>query len=393
MTLKKRFSLAWLAEQEWLVLLLWFGLTIIVTIREIYAHNINDYTIYKNVFFHVRAQQPLFLAYPEYFDVNNYGPFFSLLIAPFTWLPDAVGGMLWVLVNAAFLWYAIRQLPLSRLQQNIILLFSSHELMGASSYFQFNVSVAACIILSFALILRGKDGWAACFIMIGAFVKIYGIVGCAFFFFSRHKLKFIASLLLWGALFFVLPMLIASPAYIVRCYHDWLTALKVKTEKNAQFDQGIVLQNISAMGFIRRVFHLKPFNDLLVFVPGALLFFSQYIWLKYKQEVHYQFYILCSVLLFTVLFSSSSESPTYIIAFPAVCIWYVLQNPSRANTVFFLFAFVVCSFSQSDIFSPWVRKNIAVPYAIKAFPCLVMWGVIVWQVHVRQFLRLRPVAA
>ncbi len=375
------------------MLVLWFGLTFIVACKEIWTHNINDYTIYKHVLFHVRAQQPLFIAYPGYFDVNNYGPFFSLIIAPFTWLPDAIGALLWVLANAAFLWYAIRQLPLGRLQQNIILLFSSHELMGASSYFQFNVSVAACIILSFALLLREKDGWAACFIMIGTFVKIYGIVGCAFFFFSRNRLKFIGWLLIWAAVFFVLPMLLASPAYIVQCYHDWLTALKVKTEKNAQYDQGIVLQNISAMGFIRRVFHLKPFNDLLVFVPGALLFFSQYARLKYRDNLHYQCYMLCSVLLFTVLFSSSSESPTYIIAFPAVCIWYVLQYPTKVNNALFIFAFVVCSFSQSDVFSPWVRKNIAVPYAVKAFPCLIMWLVIVWQVQTRQFLRLKPVAA
>ena len=387
---KKRFTLTWLAEQEWLILLLWFGLTFIVTFKEIWVHNINDYTIYKNVFFHVCQQKPLFIAYPEYFDVNNYGPFFSLLIAPFTWLPDSVGGILWVLANAAFLFYAIRQLPLSRVQQNIILLFSCHELMGASSYFQFNVSIAACIILSFSLILKGKDFWAAFFIMLGTFTKIYGIVGLSFFFFSQHRLKLIGSLLLWAAVFFALPMLISSPAYIVQCYHDWLTALRVKTEKNAQFDQGIVLQNISAMGFIRRVFHLKPFNDLLVFIPGAILFFSQYIWLKWKDNLNYQFYILSSVLLFTVLFSSSSESPTYIIAFPAVCIWYVLQYPTKWNNALFIFAFVVCSFAQSDVFTPWVRKNIAVPYAVKAFPCLLMWVIIVWQVHARQFLRARP---
>lgn len=393
MKLKDRFSLTWLGAQEWLVLLLWFGLSFIVILKEISIHNINDYLVYKHVFIHVREHKNLYLAYPEYFDVNNYGPFFSLIIAPFTFLPDNIACVLWVFANCAFLLYAVRQLPLTRLQQNIILLLSSHELMGASSYLQFNTAVAACILLSFSLILKGKDFWAAFFIMIGAFVKIYGIVGCAFFFFSRDRLKFIAGLLFWAITFFVLPMLISSPAFIAQCYRDWLTALRVKTVQNAQFDQGIVLQNISAMGLVRRVFHLKELNDLLVFIPGAILFFSQYIWLKYRNEIHYQFYILCSVLLFTVLFSSSSESPTYIIAFPALCIWYVLQYPTRANNIFFVIAFLLAQFAQSDVFTPWFRKHIAVPYAIKALPSLVMWCVIVWQVHARQFLKLRPVAA
>ncbi|MGN6510357.1 MAG: hypothetical protein ACTHLD_12935, partial [Chitinophaga sp.] len=179
----------------------------------------------------------------------------------------------------------------------------------------------------------------------------------------------------------------SSPSYIARSYREWYEALVFKNERNKQFDKGIYLQDISAMGFIKRVFNLHYMSNLWVIVPAMVLFAAQYLRLKYREYTSYQLYILCSALLFTVLFSSSSESPTYIIAFPAACIWYVLQPKTWRNNAFFIFLLIGCSFSHSDLVTPWVKKNIVVPYAFKAFPCLVLWLVIVYQVLTRRFLR------
>lgn len=390
--MKRRVTLNMLGERDWPALALWFGLAAIVAAKELLVNNMNNYIIFKHVYLHVRDQQPLFIAYPEYFDVNMYGPLYSLIIAPFAVLPDALGAMLWVIFNAAFLYIAIRQLPLSRIQQNLILIFSSHELMAASSYFQFNPTVAACIILSFTCILKGKDFWAALFIMIGTFTKIYGIVGLAFFFFSRHRIRLIGSLMMWAVVLFLLPLILAPMHYIIQTYREWGEALVSKNKKNYQFDEGIVYQNISAMGFVQRVLHLKQMSNWWVLGPGLVLFAAQYLRLKWRQHPNYQLYILASTLLFTVLFSTSSESPTYIIAFPAVCIWYVMQERTRWVNALFIFVLIGTSFSHSDLVTPWVKKNIVIPYAFKAFPCLLLWVVIVFQILREQFLRIKPAA-
>lgn len=385
--LKKRITLASLGEKEWLVLLLWFGLSILGTAKEILDGNINNYLVFKHVFLHVCEQKPLYIPYPaEYLDVNLYGPIFSFIIAPFAWLPDKAGAMLWVIANAAFLFVAIRQLPLTRIQQNLILLFSSNELLGASSYLQFNQAIAACIILSFALILKGRNCWAAFFIVLGTLTKIYGIVGLAFFFFSDNRWRFIGSLLLWGLVLFLLPMLLSSPTYIIHSYKEWMEALSFKNEKNVHFEQGVLLQDISALGFIRRVFKLQHLNNLVVIIPAILLFLSQYLMLHWRHNSKFRLLLLCSTLLFPVLFSTSSESPTYIIAFPAICIWYMIQPATKWNNALFIFALVVCSFSHSDVFTPWVRHHIAVPYALKAFPCLLIWLIIIYQILTKKFL-------
>ncbi|MBC9911153.1 glycosyltransferase family 87 protein [Chitinophaga varians] len=383
---RKRNLLTYLGEKEWLIMFLWFGLAFIGAITEISRGNINNFLIFKNVFFHLIHQQPLYIEYPqEYYDVNLYGPVFSLVIAPFAGLETKVGALLWAMTGAGVLYYAIRQLPLNRLQQNIILLLCTQELMGASGWFQMNQFIGGFIILTFASIVKGKDMMAAFLIVLGTMTKIYGIVGLAFFFFSSNPRRLITGLFLWGAVLFAAPMLLSSPQYVINCYFEWYAALVHKNALNEAVTT--TFQNISAGGFIQRVLHLPALDNSYVLVPAVLIFLSQYIRLPYRYNSRYRLYILCSVLMFPVLFSSSSESPTYIIAIPAICIWYVMQPATRANNIFLFFAILLVSFSHSDVVTPWVRKNLAVPYALKALPCLVLWLMIAWEIFTKQFLK------
>ncbi|RBL93297.1 glycosyltransferase family 87 protein [Chitinophaga flava] len=386
---EKRNLLTYLGEKEWLIMFLWFGLAFVGAITEISRGNINNFLIFKNVFFHLIHQQPLYIEYPqEYYDVNLYGPVFSVVIAPFAGLETRLGALLWALTGAGVLYYAIRQLPLNRIQQNIILLLCTQELMGASGWFQMNQFVGAFIILTFTSIVKGKDMWAAFFIVLGTLTKIYGIVGLAFFFFSSNPKRLIGGLFLWGGIMLALPMLISSPQYVINCYYEWYAALAHKNTLNEAVTT--VFQDISAGGFIKRVFHIPWLSNTYVLIPAIIIFLAQYIMLRYRYNSRYRLYILCSVLMFPVLFSTSSESPTYIIAIPAICIWYVMQPSTRANNIFLFFAILLVSFSHSDVVTPWVRKNLAVPYALKALPCLVLWLMIAYEIFTRKFLVKPP---
>lgn len=382
---EKRNVLTYLAGREWLILTLWFGLAFLGAVMEISRGNINNFLIFKNVFFHVLHQQPLYIPYPaEYYDVNLYGPVFSMVIAPFAALDTHIGALVWAMSGAAVLFYAIRQLPLNRMQQNIILLLCTQELMGASGWFQLNQFIGAFIILTFTYTIKGKELWAAFFIVLGTLTKFYGIVGLAFFFFSPNPRRFISALFLWGAVLFALPMIISSPHYIINCYYEWYAALVHKNQLNLGDIRSF--QDISAGGFIKRVFQIPELNSLVVLIPAVVIFLLQYTQLKYRYNSRYRLYILCSTIMFPVLFSSSSESPTYIIAIPAICIWYVMQPATRWNNIFIFFAILLVSFSHSDVVTPWVRKNLAVPYALKALPCLVLWLMIAYEIFTKKFL-------
>ena len=369
---------------------LWFGLAFIAIVQELWHHYPpNNFLIFKGVFEHTLKQTNLFAEYPtEYLDVNHYGPTFSILFAPFALLGNYVGCILWVLFNAAILYIAIRQLPIQQKFQNAILIFSAHELMVTSEWQQSNALICACLILAFTFINKEKEIWALLFIALATFIKLYGIVGLSFFFFSNNKIKFIIWGIVWSIVLFVLPMAISSPHFIVQSYIDWYNELLFKAAKNVRLDIENDYQDISVMGIIRRLFNITHFKNYLITVPAVLLFLSQYIQWKHFADLRFRLYMLCLILIMTVIFTTSAESPTYIIAFPAVCIWYVLQENKKWINTIFIFALLLTSFSYSDIFTPYVRDNIVRPYSLKALPCFIVWLIILIQMWKQQFLSI-----
>ena len=63
---------------------------------------------------------------------------------------------------------------------------SKEDLIQTLHYIAGNAHRRSLIILSYVLIEKEKDFWSACLIILGTFIKLYGIVGLAFFFFSKN---------------------------------------------------------------------------------------------------------------------------------------------------------------------------------------------------------------
>ncbi len=373
-----------------IALLLWFGLSLVAVMLTLIHHTgINNFYIFRQVFYHTIHHQNLYAAYTtQYDDVNLYGPLFSLIIAPFAMMPIWLGSSLWVMANALLLFFAIMQLPVKKEINIGIIFLCSLEMMNVASWYQSNALIAACIIFGFVYINNGKDWAALLFILLATFIKIYGIVGLSFFFFSRNKLKFVGWFILWGIVFFVLPMIISSVGFIIQSYKDWAVALSFKAAKNIDVAIKNDFQDISVMGMIRRIFQYSELKNSTVMIPALVLFATQYLQIKFYTDLRYRLYLLCSVVLMVVIFSTGSESPTYIIAFPAICLWYFLQPKTILVKVFFIFAFILTSLSYSDLLTPYFREHIARPYSIKALPSFITWLVICWQINRKQFLKV-----
>jgi hypothetical protein len=95
--------------------IIWFAFALIAVLAELFHDKINNFLIFKNVFWHLIEKKNLYLAYPEeYEDRYYYGPIFSFVIAPFAILPTGMGVILWVLFNASFLFFAISNCPLPK---------------------------------------------------------------------------------------------------------------------------------------------------------------------------------------------------------------------------------------------------------------------------------------
>jgi Glycosyltransferase family 87 len=376
-------------EKKDITRLLWFLLPALAGLTHWLRNEYNNYAIYKGVFWHLFHQTNLYSLYPkEYYDSNHYGPLFSLIIMPFCVFPDAVGIVLWVIFHAFVLYKALMTLPLKRTDQWLVLSICIVDLMTSSHNVQVNPSIAALIVLSWYFVKKEKDFWAVLCLMIGVFVKLYGIVGLVFWLFSKHKVKYIYYAFFWIAILLVLPMFISSPSFVLQTYQDWYNSLVEKNIANQTVNNGVGgMQDVSLMGLVRRLSGYADISNLVFIIPGLLLQLLPLLRFKLYPNQNFQLRYLASILIFVVIFSSSSESATFIIATSGVAIWFITQKHPVEPWVWALMilAIIGTSLSATDIF-PRAIRQMFILYSIKAFPCCIVWFVCIYQLLKNKYI-------
>lgn len=196
--------------------ILWMGVGLACSLSLMMKGTYSNYVIFSQSFWHAISSSPLYVEYlQEQKDFFLYGISFTALISPFAVLPRPLGMVFWCLVNCGFLYYAISKLDLKKWQFAVVILVSVNDVFTAVLSQQYSIGITAMIIFSYVLIEKEKDFWAALMIVLGTMTKLYGIVGLAFFLFSKHKMKLTSGLVFWAVIVFLLPMLYASPEYVV----------------------------------------------------------------------------------------------------------------------------------------------------------------------------------
>lgn len=386
----------WLIDRR-LLAGVWILIGIVSALAKMHPDRHNNFDIFRYVFYNTWQGTSLYAEATDggYWDLNHYGPLFSVIIAPFAVVPVWLGLTLWCTCLAVFLYWAVsRYCSQARVGEKavaimpFIIWFCAHELLTALFMQQFNVAIAAIILLSYYFVEKERDEYATLFIVIGTLVKLYGIVGLAFFFFSRHKVRYVVSLAGWTIALFCLPMLISSPEYQLGQYQEWITCLGGKNDENALS----FAQNVSILGIVRKALYAlsggmvidghwrngipSTYSDLLLIVPGCIIMAIGYFRVKQWSNPLFRQTVLAGVLMFVCLFSTGTESSGYIIALIGCCIWYCSAPQKRATTdiLLMVFAFVLTSLSPSDLFPRFIRQQYVHPYALKALPVFVIWA-------------------
>lgn len=365
-----------------LLLGLWLLLAVIAALMKMHSHN--NFLIFRGTFWHAWQGVSLYAEYPlEHWDTNHYGPLFALLFAPFAVVPEWLGLLMWCVALTLLLYIAVRRSLFTDRQQVFVLWFCAHELLTALYMQQFNIAIAAILLLSFFLIEQERDAEAAFFIVVGTLVKLYGVVGLAFFLFSRHKLKLVLSLVGWGVILFAVPMVLGGPDYIVSQYAEWYHSLVGKNDANLFAPH----QNISLLGMVRKISGSAAYSDLWLILPGMLLFALPYLRRNQYRFMAFRQTILASVMMFVVLFSTGSESSGYIIALVGVVVWYTCVPWQRTgwDVALMVFAFVLTSLSPSDLFPAYLRREWVQPYALKALPVTLVWLKLCYEICTKDY--------
>lgn len=342
-----------------------------------------DYSIFYHSFWHAWQQMPLYIIYPEDGNYFLYGPLFTVLMAPLAVLPYQMGRLLWMLIITVVPFWSIRKTCFTRYQQVFILWFVAAEAYLCTLDSESNSLILAILIFSFYLIDKEEDRWAALLIALGTTTKLFGIVGLAFLPFSRHKLKLIGWTAAWTAILLVLPMLVFGVDYISQQYLAWYDVLVHKNELN-QFAAG---QNVSLLGIVRKVSQCATYSDLWLMIPGMVLFALPYLRFKQYQHAAFRQTILASVLMFIILFATSSENYGYIIAMTGVAIWYTAApwKRSKWDVALMVVAFIFTTMSSSDLFYKPLWREVIKPYSLKALPVTIIWLKLTYELCKRDY--------
>ncbi len=345
----------------------------------------NNYLIFKNVFVNTLSERNIYSYYPDaHFDANHYGILFSVIIAPFALLPDWFGMVLWNVANAAIFTYAIHKLPFPNQYKAFFAWLCLQEFITAAVSLQFNIALTGLLMLSAVYVYERKEAKSAFAILVGFFVKLYGIAGLSSFFFIKNKLRFIGAFIAVAVLFFILPMIISNPGFGLRSYADWYQSLSEKNMSNQVLGNR---QDYSLMGIVRRISGAE-ISNLTFLLPGIVLFGLPYLRIKQFKNLAFQMMILASTLLFIVLFSSGSESPTFIIAVSGVMLWFLMQKEKTAVDIALLvFVIILTCFSFSDLFPKSIKENYIMKYSLKALPCCVVWFRVCYELMTKDFAK------
>lgn len=356
-------------EDNRFIFLIWVCVTLIFVFDSWITKRLNNYLIFENTFRNLLHQQSFYAAYPQYHeDVNHYGPVFSLIVAPFAALPNWIGLLLWNLFNCVFLFKAVQTLPISHKEKMIFGYIALPCLIESMLNQQFNAAAGALIILNYTQLNKSKGFFSSMFMMLGIFVKLYGIIGFTFFLLSKYRTRYVLYAIGWGLLFFTLPMLFSSPEFVLHSYVEWFSAL---TEKNAINVSGEGI-DMSIMGFFRALFQAPHLSNGILISFGALLFMIPLANVKHYGKQKYQLLILSSTLLFPILFSTGAEDCTFIISIAGVGIWYILEkNKLLKNVLLPVLLVVACDFPM--LIFPAFAKSHPILLSMLSFPYFLVW--------------------
>jgi len=334
----------------------------------------NNYVIFESSFHHLKNSQDLYVLYPEeHWDFFKYTPSFSVVFGLFSILPDWLGLSLWNLLNALLLLAAIYYLPrLSRTQKGWVLLIVLLELMGSLMNEQSNALIAGLLVFALGFLEKKKLWIASLCIVLSIFVKLFGVVGFALFLFYPQKWKLALYTFGWTLLMLLLPLLYIDVGQYVFLFESYGHLLA---------NDPIISNGFSLMGWLNSWFSMD-INSMLVVLIGAGIFMLPFVRLKAYGSFTFALLALASVLIWIVIFNHKAESPTYVIAMTGVALWFIEGKKNALNIGLFVGAFVLSSLSSTDIVPRFIREEFVLPYALKAFPCILIWMKIIYDMMV-----------
>jgi Glycosyltransferase family 87 len=323
-----------------------------------------NYRIFKYSWHYFITGANPYTGHPETWDLYKYSPVFSVVMAPFYAVPDWIGLPVWNLLNALPLLAVLLALPGISLQKRCFAAWLVlPELVICLQNTQSNGLMAALMIGTYIALTRNNALAAAGYIMAGVFIKLFGIFAAfVALFYRRQWVTLALAGIGWGLFLALFPGIFTGWDHLKQLYEWWWWLLR---------DDHAASLGLSVAGWLNTWFGLEPEKSMITIVGLCIQTAAVAADIVRKRT---PLYTLASVLIWVVIFNHKAESPTFIIAFCGVAIWYFAQDkPSRAAGWAVGLAFFLASVTPTDLFPPvWYRQFIQ-PFTFKAVPFIMIW--------------------
>jgi hypothetical protein len=176
--------------------------------------------------------------------------------------------------------------------------------------------------------------------------------------------RHVAWCALVGVAFLVLPLMVTSPDMLAMQYRSWLAVQEQDTAKVGMAWMGGIIELVLG----RAIPHapVQLFNVLVV-LAGAWLSREQW------ENATVRRLLLSSLLIFAVVFNHMAESPSFVIAYTGLGIWWASMPRERWRDALLIVIVLLGSVGGSDL----VPKDIRVAYhgktQLKAIVTLLGW--------------------
>ena len=264
-----------------------------------------------------------------------YSPVFTVLFAPFAYLPAWLGPFAWNLFNYSLFFLAIFTLPRQFTHQQKCRMFLFLLLILGQSLlsFQYNITVA-CMFL-FAYTDRGF--LAVLLIMISGCTKVYGIFELALLLCYPHFWRNLGYAVGTGIVLLALPLIKIAPIDLFPYYEEWCHSLAVHQSTGA-YDSFFYARPIAA-------WTLPHFRALQIGMR-----------------------------------SDSAEKHTYIIALAGFMLWYWSRTTrTMTDKILFWSCFALLCVVPIDLFVPVpVRTFITRTLWLHVWVFFIVWIRMIW---------------
>ena len=280
-------------------------------------------------------------------DFFLYSPLFSILFTPFALLPGWLGIFCWNIFTYTLFYFSVFTLPdqFSYVKKKFILFYTVLLLLYTLLSVQFNPVVAALFLFSFTLLEKKKGFWAVLLILLSGFTKVYGIFQIGMLLFYPKFWKNILYAFLIGVAFLLLPLVKIPGSELITYYQSWIKIL-MNHSSPMRFD--VIYRPVYVFWN-----SIEPIMGIISLGVLSTLFSMALFKLKlFKESFLHRVQFLGILMIWAILFGTSSEKHTYFIAMVGYALWSLCSPTTKIDKMLLWINFVLLEVIPIDIFCP-----------------------------------------